>query len=94
MQSLRQLLEHWIQRIGRHTLDNELPARDTDRERLTLVHEKDRQPVYDPVHSEIEQWMAAWIDRVLVQGYRQLDEEIREVARECGHSWSRRRLAR
>src|SRR5881275_2018545 len=82
VQPLRELLQHGIQRIGSDALDNQLPTRHADRQRIALTNEETAYAVSDAVDSYVEQGMAGGIDGVLVQRNRQLDQKIRELTRQ------------
>ena len=91
VQPLRELLEHRIQRIRRHSLDDQLPSGHTDRQGFTVLVKEQSEAVRYAVDREVEQWMALRVDRVLVQRDRKLDQKIREIARKRCHGLCRRR---
>src|SRR6266550_9136761 len=85
VQALSELLQHGVLGISRNSLYDQLPPRHADRQRVALVMEEECEPVCDAVDRNIEQWVPARIDRVLVEGDRELDEKICEIARKGCH---------
>jgi hypothetical protein len=81
MQTHGKLFQHGVQRVGRNAFDYQLPARDSDRQRLTIADEERSQSVGDSVYGSVQKRMALRVYRVLVQRDRQLDEKIGELAR-------------
>jgi hypothetical protein len=53
VQAHGELLEHGVQRVGRDTFDYQLPARDPDRQRLTIADEECSQPIGDTIYSSV-----------------------------------------
>jgi hypothetical protein len=53
VQALGKLLEHGVQRVGRDTFDYQLPARDSDRQRLTIADEERSQSVGDTIYRSV-----------------------------------------
>jgi hypothetical protein len=81
MQTHGKLFQHGVQRVGRNAFDYQLPARDSDRQRLTIADEERSQSVGDSVYRSVQKRMALRVYRVLVQSDRQLDEKIGELTR-------------
>ncbi len=67
VQPLRELFEHWIQRISGDALDDELPPGNADRKRITVSDEQCGQAIRHPIYRHIEQRVTLGVDRVLVQ---------------------------
>ena len=85
VESLRQLLEDRIQGIGRNSFDDQLPAGNADGKRIAVPGEQRRHSGRDTVHRDIQQGMARRINRVLVERDGQLDQEVRQLARQRRH---------
>src|ERR1700704_402804 len=84
-------------RVCGDALDYELSARDSDRQRLATLVEKERQTVFHSVDGQVQKRMLVRVDRVFVERDRQLEKKIRKLARDghgclrrCGRRWGRR----
>jgi hypothetical protein len=85
VQTHRELLEHGVQGVSRDTFDYQLPARDSDRQRLAISDEECSESVGDSIHSSVQKRVALRVDHVLVQRDRKLDEKIGKLARQRGN---------
>ena len=74
--------------VGRDAFDDELSPRDTDGERRRLFEER-RQPPREAIDGSDEERMRPGIDRVLVHGHGQLDEQVGVVLLKRGVGGSR-----
>ena len=83
MESLGELLEQRVVRIGGDTLDDELAPRDAERQHRALGEEPP-QGARHRVGGAFEQRVSGRIDRVLVHRDRQLDEKVPKLASENG----------
>ena len=77
VQPLGELFEHRVQWIRRHSLNDQLAARHADGQRIAITDEEHSQPVGYPVNGDIQEGMLLRINRVLVEGDRELDQEVR-----------------
>ncbi len=73
--------QHGMLGIGRHPLDDELLARNAQRQGRAVFEQETRSPA-DGGRGRSEGRMALGVHRVLVQGDRQFDKKIGEVARQ------------
>jgi hypothetical protein len=80
VQTCGKFLEHRVQRVGRDTFDDQLPPRDSDRQRVTIADEECSQSIGNSVYRSVQKRMAFGVYRVLVQRDRQLDEKIGELS--------------
>lgn len=97
MQSFGEPAEQRVIRIRRVSLDDQLPACDTERQHRPIDQQCFGTPD-DSGDSWFEGRVALRVHRMLVQRDRQLDEKLRQIARqrspigprfECAHRWLR-----
>jgi hypothetical protein len=81
MKPLREVAEERVAGGGNDPFDDELLSSHAQREGRAVL-EQANQPEDQRVDRAGEQGMAGWIDRVLVQRDRQLDEEVGQIARQ------------
>jgi hypothetical protein len=81
VKALGELLENRILGIGRDTLDDQLLPRDADGESIPVLDEEQAETVRYSVDCYVEKRMPGWINGVLVQRDRELEQEISELAR-------------
>ncbi len=81
MQPVGEILEDGVPGIGRDALDDQLIARDAQRQ-LAPLREQRFEPARDALGRRDERRVAAGIHRVLVEGDRELAEEVGQIARQ------------
>ena len=92
MQTLREIAQHWVVLVCRHSLDDQLLARDAQRERSADLQQR-VHATSDARGCTFEQRMPGRINRVLVQSDRKLDQKIRKFLRQRGGGFPNRRKA-